>query len=548
MKNNKPNRYVGVAPFQANQKDIFFGRDTDSEKLYNLVSAQKQILLYAKSGMGKSSLINAGLLPKLNQNPHLQVIQIRFGAYQEERSPSPLEKVLSYLPPAQPSFLDKIIENENSLWYRLKAWQLAQPQIEFLLIFDQFEELFSYPEDQLFSFKKQMADLFYTNVPQNFRKVLQIKEKKTPDLLSENELVLLNQGISVRSLMSIREDRYSQMNLLADYLPDAMHNRYALDPLDREQARQAIIAPASMEGDFASEKFAYMPDALDKILGFLTKENTQNIETTQLQILCNRLENLHLPKITEQDIPNFEDIFLQFYEESVAKTDSQEQAKVRRFVENELVKKGQRISLDELLCLDSVSKKTLELLVNIHLLRAERNNTGGISYELSHDTLVNPILQAKKKREEEEAQLKAEQDRLEEERRLREQAEADRKEKEKVQKQLRTVRTLLAVAVVALLLAVGGVWYALVQKNQAEQKEREAIEAQKAADEARIMANDEAAKAKKALNDLKVTFYEDIQFYMTFKEYGSAKKTIDKVLKIDPKDSLALANQARLPK
>jgi hypothetical protein len=548
MKNNKPNRYVGVAPFQANQKDIFFGRDTDSEKLYNLVSTQKQILLYAKSGMGKSSLINAGLLPRLSQNPHLQVIQIRFGAYQEERSPSPVEKILSYLPPAQPSFLDKIIENENSLWYRLKAWQLAQPQIEFLLIFDQFEELFSYPEDQLFSFKKQMADLFYTNVPQNFRKVLQIKEKKTPDLLSESELVLLNQGIPVRSLMSIREDRYSQMNLLADYLPDAMHNRYALDPLDREQARQAIIAPASMEGDFASEKFAYTPTALDKILGFLTKENTQSIETTQLQILCNRLENLHLAKITEQDIPNFEDIFLQFYEESVEKVSENQPMKVRKFIENELIKKGRRISLDESVCMDSINQKTLELLVNTHLLRAERNNTGGISYELSHDTLVSPILQAKAKREAEEAQIKAEQDRLEEERRLREQAEADRKEKEKIQKQLRTVRTLLAVAVVALLLAIGGVWYALVQKNQADRNLQAAKLYSKRADDARVRANDEATKAKKALNDLKVTFYEDIQFYMTVKEYLSAKKAIDKVLKIDPKDSLALSNQRKLPK
>ncbi|TAH21218.1 MAG: hypothetical protein EAZ08_04260 [Cytophagales bacterium] len=548
MKNNKLNRYVGVAPFQPEQKDIFFGRDSDSEKLYSLVSSQQQVLLYAKSGLGKSSLINAGLLPKLSQNENLQVIQIRFGAYQEERSISPLDKMLSYLPPSKPSFLDKIIENENSLWYRLKSWQLAQPNIEFLLIFDQFEEVFSYPEDQLFSFKKQMADLFYSSVPQNFRKVLQIKEKKNPDLLSQSELLLLNQSLAVKSLMSIREDRYSQMNLLADYLPDAMHNRYALAPLDREQARQAVIAPASMEGDFNSEKFSYMPDALEKILNFLTKENTQSVETTQLQILCNRLENLRLPKITERDIPNFEDIFLQFYEESISKTDSQEQAKVRRFVENELVKKGQRISLDELICFDFVSKKTLELLVNTHLLRAERNNTGGISYELSHDTLVTPILQAKKKREDAEQQLKAEQDHIEEERRLKEQAEADRKEKEKIQKQLRTVRTLLVVAVVALLLAVGGVWYALVQKNQADRNLQAAKLYSKRADDARYKANEEAAKAKKALNDLKVTFYEDIQFYMTVKEYVSAKKAIDKVLKIDAKDSLALSNQAKLPK
>jgi len=529
MKNNKLNRYVGVAPFQPNQKDIFFGRDADSEKLYNLVSSQQQVLLYAKSGMGKSSLINAGLLPKLTQNGDLQVINIRFGAYQEERSVSPLEKILSYLPP-NPSFLDKIIENENSLWYRLKAWQLASPKVEFLLIFDQFEEVFSYPEDQIFTFKKQMADVFYSSVPQNFRKVLQIKQKKEPDLLSESELILLNQNISVKSLMSIREDRYSQMNLLADYLPDAMHNRYALAPLDREQARQAIIQPASMEGDFASEKFAYTPNALEKILGFLTKENTQSIETTQLQILCNRLENLHLAKITEKDIPNFEDIFLQFYEESIDKVKPTDQLMTRRFVEDELIKKGQRISLDELVCLDSVSKPTLELLVNMHLLRAERNNTGGISYELSHDTLVNPILQAKAKREVEEEQIRAEKDRTEEEHRLREQAEADRKEKEKIQKQLRTVRMVLAVAVIFLLVALGfGIW-----AYQAEQKAREATE----------KAQEETKKAQKALNNFEEAekkrkkiaidnLLENANNFLILNETELAITALDSALKID---------------
>ena len=61
---------------------------------------------------------------------------------------------------------------------------------------------------------------------------------------------------------------------------------------------------------------------------------------------------------------------------------------------------GSRISLDEIICKDYVTNKTLKTLTNTHLLRVERNSTGGFSYELSHDTLIEAILDLKKKREE----------------------------------------------------------------------------------------------------------------------------------------------------
>jgi len=500
MKNNKINRYVGVAPFQVEHQDIFFGREADSEKLYSLVLSQQQTLLYAKSGLGKSSLINAGLLPKISQNPNLQIISIRFGAYQEGRSLSPLEKIVSYFPQNNAnSFLDKIIEKENSLWYLLKSWQLREVQKEFLLIFDQFEEIFSYPEEQIFSFKKQMSDLFYSNIPQNFRKVLQIKQKKTPDLLSESEILALNQKLNVKSLMSIREDRYSQMNLLVDYLPDSMHNRYALAPLDKEQARQAIVEPAQKDGDFLSQKFSYKNNALEKILNFLTKENTQGVETTQLQILCNRLENLGLTEITENDIPNFENIFLEFYEENILQFTQNQQLVIRRFVENELIKKGQRISLDSLSCQDFVSEKVLTDLVNTHLLRAERNNTGGISYELSHDTLVNPILIAKHKRESEELRQEEEQKQAEELQQAKEKAEKDRLEKEKTAKQLRKVRALLMAALLALVLAVGASVYAFQQTKIAKESEQKAKKEQEKAEKALAKFEEEQKKKNEAM-------------------------------------------------
>ena len=57
--------YVGPRPFGHDEKDLFFGRDREARDLCSLVVAHPIVLLYAASGAGKSSLLNAGLIPLL---------------------------------------------------------------------------------------------------------------------------------------------------------------------------------------------------------------------------------------------------------------------------------------------------------------------------------------------------------------------------------------------------------------------------------------------------------------------------------------------------
>jgi len=380
--------------------------------------------------------------------------------------------------PQGATFLDKIIENENSLWYRFKSLQIEQgEQAQFLLIFDQFEEIFSYPKEEIFAFKKQMADLLYSVVPKTFRQILQIKQKKQPDLLSEAQLQQLNQPQHIKLLMAIRDDRYSLMNQLTDYLPDAMHNRYALQALGKEQAMQAITEPAQQTGNFNSLPFTYTAAALSQIIKYLTKDDTQTVETTQLQILCNRIEKLKLTQITPADIPDFEDIFLDYYYDSLLVVPQTLQRDARRFVENELVRKEQRIALDKLVCLDYLPENVLNDLVNkTHLLRAERNSIGGTSFELSHDTLVKPIMQAKQLRVAQEEKAEEERRQAEALREAQEKAEKERIEKDKQARQLRRTRALLAFALVALLVAAVGMVYAFYQQNVAKKASTVAAE------------------------------------------------------------------------
>jgi len=59
------NPYVGPQPFRQEDQAFFFGRDREANEAVSLIIAHRVLVLYAESGAGKTSLINAGILPRL---------------------------------------------------------------------------------------------------------------------------------------------------------------------------------------------------------------------------------------------------------------------------------------------------------------------------------------------------------------------------------------------------------------------------------------------------------------------------------------------------
>jgi len=57
--------YRGIRPFRYVDHAIFFARDEETRQLESLVAVYRGVMLYGDSGAGKSSLVNAGLLPRL---------------------------------------------------------------------------------------------------------------------------------------------------------------------------------------------------------------------------------------------------------------------------------------------------------------------------------------------------------------------------------------------------------------------------------------------------------------------------------------------------
>ena len=65
MKPDSP--YVGPRTFTEKERNLFFGRDREVEDLIHLLLAERIVLLHSPSGAGKSSLLQAGLIPKLQE-------------------------------------------------------------------------------------------------------------------------------------------------------------------------------------------------------------------------------------------------------------------------------------------------------------------------------------------------------------------------------------------------------------------------------------------------------------------------------------------------
>lgn len=442
MSNSKKYRFPGPRPFKTDEADLFFGRTADSEQLCQQVLNEKMVLLYAKSGLGKSSLINAGLLPLLHKTPDYEILQVHFGNYNAflKKYSKPLDVLIAQIPDnTNPSseYLDKIIPNENSVWYRFKKQQSLTKDRTLIFIFDQFEELLTYPEEDIFHFKKQFSNLLFATVPSSVRVVLDRKLDKDPSLLTADELRLLNTPLKTKALFAIRSDRMSDLNHIADYFPNILKTFYELKPLTRQQAEEAIVEPARQPSEgFISPVFSFTKPLVEKIIQSLQDDGTQTIESFQLQMVCRFAEDLVVQEqtavkgeVSEADLKDIPAIFAEYYQRILADIPAAFQRLVRTLIEEKLVVAGNRVPLPEVVIVqqEGIPQEIVDSLLNTHFLRAERNSVGGRSIELSHDTLVEPVQKAAElrlKKEEEKKKIELEKQIQKEKDRVRERDEA----------------------------------------------------------------------------------------------------------------------------
>ena len=143
------NRYPGAQPFSDDDfsRKVFFGRETAARVLADKILANQLVTVYARSGLGKTSLLKAGVAPLLREEGYLplfvRVNDLRVGPFY-----ALLESVAGE---AARQHIEYVPGRWESLWSFFKTAEFWRDDLLLtpVLILDQFEELFTLQSEEV---------------------------------------------------------------------------------------------------------------------------------------------------------------------------------------------------------------------------------------------------------------------------------------------------------------------------------------------------------------------------------------------------------------
>ena len=209
--------YVGLQPYSEADRDYFFGRERDSRIISSNLHAAPLTVLYGASGVGKSSVLRAGVLPRLRASPRTAVVI--FDGWADKNLLNTLKT----------KCLESIVATTGSTDVQIDS---SLPLDEFLfsatrafggtlvILLDQFEEYFLYhPETE----KDNTFDAEFAR--------------------SVNR-----EEIDANFLTALREDTLSKLDRFRARIPNMLGNALRLRHLDAASARDAIRKPLEVYG------------------------------------------------------------------------------------------------------------------------------------------------------------------------------------------------------------------------------------------------------------------------------------------------------------
>ncbi len=157
------NPYRGLNPYEERHREVFFGREQAIEELVVKVVEQPLTAVLGASGTGKSSLVKAGLMPRLRVAQGWHVLpEMRPGT-------APLQKLCNLLRSDEESGaspdaeINAASQSRASIVALIGSWCAARPEARLLLVVDQFEELITVcRDDEAAEFQKQLAEALRT--------------------------------------------------------------------------------------------------------------------------------------------------------------------------------------------------------------------------------------------------------------------------------------------------------------------------------------------------------------------------------------------------
>jgi tetratricopeptide (TPR) repeat protein len=389
------NPYVGPRTFTREDSDRFYGRDREAGDLLSLVLAERLVLFYAQSGAGKSSLVNARLIPALRDQKFevLPVARVS-GAIPDGIDQAQIDNIFIFnlllavnqelpdelrQPPAALAglTLTRFLGGEEP-----SAGADAYQVLPTALIIDQFEEIVTTHLDRW-----QDRAGFFAQVSQA--------------MIDHPQLWVV---------LVMREDFVAALDPYVHLLPGRLRTRFYMERMGIDAALEAVQKPAAQAGcPFTPAAASELVDNLRqvRIQGQQATVLGEYVEPVQLQVVCYQIwENIQAAgkaAITGEDLHKLGDVdraLGRFYEEAlaaalqVAPQGVTEQQLRTWFDEKLLTEAGTRGTVyqgsDDT---EGMPNSVIDVLARRFLLRPVVR-AGGTWYELIHDRMIDPIVTA----------------------------------------------------------------------------------------------------------------------------------------------------------
>jgi WD40 repeat protein len=391
--------WPGLATFTEEQAGLFHGRDAEIRDLTRRAERNALTVLFGQSGLGKSSLLQAGVFPRLRAN-HYWPIYIRLDHGPGAPSPTEQIKALVQADTARAGAWTKpgSAKPGETLWeffhHRDDKLVAANGRtIVPVLVFDQFEELFTLGAGTGGGVERARAVAFISELAELVENRPSEKLVARLEESSEEMDAFDFSRTDYRVVITLREDFLPHLESLKTIMPALMENRMRLARMSGTQALEAVVKPggALVTEEVARAIVEFVAGAKG---GSIERLAELDVEPPLLSVICRELNerrrSLGQAQITADLVSgNRREILTDFYERSVNDLPDG----MRAFVEDHLLTKSgfrDNLALETALEFPGVTRPLIDTLVARRLLRIE-DRLGVQRVELTHDVLAEVI-------------------------------------------------------------------------------------------------------------------------------------------------------------
>jgi len=377
--NLPPSPYRGLSAFGEAELDalFFFGRERETELIAANLLASRLTILYGASGVGKTSILRAGVAREVRALPEAPLVVV-FDAWGVDANDK-LAAALAGEAGIEP--LPTVVETVEAV----------AREADVYLVLDQIEELFLYERrDDERSVIGQLPDL------------------------------VVRPGLRAHLTLGVREDALAQLDVLKTRIPGLLANRLRLDHLDREAARQAIAGPIARWNELGGTPVELEPRLVDVVLdevaagrvavggggrGVTQTSGVERVETPYLQLVMERIWEVErgdgsgsLRADTLGRLGGAGRIVRDHLDEALEALSERDQAAAARMFDHLVTPSGTKIShtVSDLAEFAEAStaevQPVLDRLTTTRILRSGGDGAGR-RYEIFHDVLADAVLE-----------------------------------------------------------------------------------------------------------------------------------------------------------